>query len=471
MEETKATKGIAKYDESEALDQNAINQKLNVIKEKLPDVNRNDPEMDAQLRMMIQWHINPLKLLAGTNVTFTARDLDFMKMTTLLTGTVDFAKRNILGAEYHVEDMIRLLFDYELKRRVPDLDKIEELIAQNKDLNERFELQTEFLKSKLNYERKLSELKEKHRIETANMERDIAAREKREFEEKSAALEEKISILEKNASEAVEKIASLETEKAELRKQLDDADEKYARLKEEKEQLESRMSEYSVTGTEDPEESPATDPVFDPDELKEIMSGIMNEHERKMTENVSARVVGKIETILAQKFKTVGKKAPDYSEDLDFIKDKTLEILSLVGQEERQEKKGFLRRLFGSETAPEPEPIHIPEKHEVPENIDYDDVVEGLVREGTSENALALILYCMNENLPDKYIRKLADPELEDTNRLQLAKYYFVRLKKDFTFQAENRKEKAAENAEVNEPDANSEVKEEVYVVSEEEDE
>ena len=60
MEETKATKGIAKYDESEALDQNAINQKLTVIKEKLPDVNRNDPEMDAQLRMMIQWHINPL---------------------------------------------------------------------------------------------------------------------------------------------------------------------------------------------------------------------------------------------------------------------------------------------------------------------------------------------------------------------------------------------------------------------------
>ena len=403
-------------------------------------------------------------------MTFTARDLDFMKMTTLLTGTVDFAKRNILGAEYHVEDMIRLLFDYELKRRVPDLDKIEELIAQNKDLNERFELQTEFLKSKLNYERKLSDLKEKHRIETANMERDIAAREKREFEEKSAALEEKISILEKNASEAVEKIASLETEKAELRKQLDDADEKYARLKEEKEQLESRMSEYSVTGTEDPEESPATDTVFDPDELKEIMSGIMNEHERKLVENVSARVTGRIETILTQKFKTVGKKAPDYSEDLDFIKDKTLEILSLVGQEERQEKKGFLSRLFRSETAPEPEPIHIPEEHEAPESIDYDDVVEGLVREGTSENALALILYCMNENLPDKYIRKLADPELEDANRLQLAKYYFVRLKKDFAFQAENKKN-AAENAEVTEPVADSEVKEEVYVVSEEEEE
>lgn len=470
MEETKETKGIAKYDESEALDQNAINQKLNVIKEKLPNINRNDPDMDAQLRIMIQWHINPLKLLAGTNVTFTARDLDFMKMTTLLTGTVDFAKRNILGAEYHVEDMIRLLFDYELKRRVPDLDKIEDLIAQNKDLNERFELQTEFLRSKLNYERKLSELKEKHRIETANMERDIAAREKREFEEKSADLEEKISNLEKSVSETAEKIASLETEKAELRKQLDEADEKYARLKEEKEELESRMSEYSVTGKEDPEESPATVPVFDPDELKEIMSGIMNEHERKMTENVSARVVGKIETMLAQKFKTVGKKAPDYSDDLDYIKDKTLEILSLVGQEERQEKKGFFSRLFGSENAPEPEPLHIPEEHEAPENIDYDDVVEGLVREGTSESALALILYCMNENLPDKYIRKLADPELEDTNRLQLAKYYFVRLKKDFAFQAENKKN-AAENAEVKEPVADSEVKEEVYVVSEEEEE
>ena len=92
------------------------------------------------------------------------------------------------------------------------------------------------------------------------------------------------------------------------------------------------------------------------------------------------------------------------------------------------------------------------------------------MREGTSENALALILYCMNENLPDKYIRKLADPELEDANRLQLAKYYFVRLKKDFAFQAENKKN-AAENAEVTEPVADSEVKEEVYVVSEEEEE
>ena len=92
------------------------------------------------------------------------------------------------------------------------------------------------------------------------------------------------------------------------------------------------------------------------------------------------------------------------------------------------------------------------------------------MREGTSESALALILYCMNENLPDKYIRKLADPELEDANRLQLAKYYFVRLKKDFAFQEENKKD-AAENAEATESAAASEVKEEVYVVSEEEEE